>query len=45
MVFTSTVVGGADLLVSVRTDAHEGADEILAGVTTLVGRSETFVHV
>jgi len=42
---TSTFVSGADLLVAVRTDTHERSDEVLAGVTTSVSWSQTFVNV
>ena len=42
---TSTLVGGADLLIAVWTDAHERPDEILTRVATPVGRRQTLVHV
>jgi len=42
---TSTLVGRSDLLVTVWTDTHERADEVLARVTTPVDRRPTLVHV
>lgn len=41
----STVVRHAHLSVAFRADAHERADEVLAGEFAVVGRSGAFVHV
>ena len=42
---TFTFVRGAHLSVTLRTHTHEHAHEIFTGISAIVGRSETFIHV
>ena len=41
----SAVIGQTNLLISLRTDAHERTDEVLASEFAIVGRRGAFVHV
>lgn len=41
----AAVVRHSDLLESFWTDAHEGANQVLAGEFAVVGRSGAFIHI